>query len=267
MDEKSELSMVEIEAQLKKQSAKIRQLQDKFLSMQDMFLRFSQQKVVEAGSEFSSMSPVEIYRTDGAETTVIACAGLITRFGMPPREFFKSLTSRGCNVIFVKDFLQCWYQKGLLSLSSNMDETVEVLQGLLPVGTKSVRFTGTSAGGFAALQFGIRMNADKIMVFGPQTHVIPKTFHRFAGLDSRMHDIDFKSPDIDTRKTFERFPDFSGKIAIHFGKDSPPDAYYANYLKDYPNVTLCAHDFDQHHIAGYLRETGKLDGILADFVS
>ncbi len=267
MADQKEYTLMDAEAEIRKQAARIKQLQDKFLTMQEMFLSLSDSKVCNVGDEFSAMSPVEIFRVDGSEVTVIACAGLITRFGMPPREFLKSFYDKGCTVIFVKDFAQCWYQKGLLSLSRNLKETAEVLTGLLPESTKTVRLTGTSAGGFAAIQLGVLMNADKITAFAPQTRILPQTYRTFAGADSRVEDINFSNLDVDIKHTLDKNPNFSGEINIHFGKDSVADVNAARYLKDYDCVKLHPHDYDKHGISGYLRETGALTGVLEDLIS
>ena len=232
-----------------------------------MFLRFSDTGNVDTGDPMAELSPVEILRTPGADITVVACAGLLTHFGMPNKEFFRSFVDRGCNVVFLKDFRQCWYQRGLLSLSTNLSETVEVVQGLLPKGTRSVRTIGTSAGAFAALHLGIRMNADRVLAFAPQTRVLPGVFDRYASFDSRRHDIDFSSPDIDVRNSFAMNPDFAGRIDIHFGAKALPDVRQARAIEGYPQVHLHGHDFDKHGIAQHLRETGELDAVLGDFVS
>lgn len=250
---------------LKRHTAQIQQLQEKSLKLQETLLRFTGQSIAEADSDLAEIAPIETRIRPGATTTVLAFSGLATAFGMPPREFFQSLAKEGCNVLFIKDFWQCWYLRGLLSLSTGLDDTTEVLRGVIPDGTTSIRTVGASAGAYAAIQFGLRLNADRVLAFSPQTRLQPRVFAQFASPDSRKKDVDFESGDADLLNVFRRYRDFAGQIEIHYGRENATDRDHARHLEDEPAVHLIDHDADQHGIAKTLQQRGQLAAILAEF--
>jgi predicted esterase YcpF (UPF0227 family) len=105
--------------------------------------------------------------------------------------------------IFIKDFKQAWYQHGLVGLTSNIQETAEYLKTILPPQTESLRVIGTSAGGFGAVHLGVRMGADKVLAFGPQTKIALDTFKHFETTDSDSSAFDFQARDNDLRSLLE----------------------------------------------------------------
>lgn len=255
------------EAILKRHTSQIVQLQEKSLKLQEMLLKVTGQSIAPSDSEFAEIAPIEVFDMPGATTTVLAFAGLATAFGMPPREFFRTLTNHGCTVVFVKDFRQCWYVRGLLGLSEDIDSTVAPLRRAIPERTRRLRVVGASAGAYAAIQFGIRLGAEKVLAFAPQTVLQPRVFAQFASPDSHKRDVNFESPDADLANLFDRFPDHGCRINIHYGGQNAVDRKHARHLEGRRGVSLTVHDDDQHAVAKFLQARGELDGILADFVA
>jgi len=246
-------------------AAKFKHLNAKFMTLQKAVLSMANLTVVPVGHPMAEIAPVETDFHPGATTTIIAAAGMAMRLGMAPREFRGALNGRRCNFIFVKDFRQSWYQHGLLGLSASLDHTAEVLQGLLPPDTRSVRTIGSSSGGFAALQLGLRLGADRILAFAPQTRITPRTFKRFKTVDSDMSAYDFSAPEADLRNTFAAYPP-QGEVRIVYGGKNAFDTREAMRLADVPGVTLhplpnCPH----HTVAAFARKTGALTQLLDRF--
>ncbi len=250
---------------LKRHTKQIAQLQEKSFNLQETLLRFTGQSIVAPNSDLAEIAPVELHTKPGATTTILAFSGLATAFGMPPREFFRSLSQHKCNILFIKDFRQCWYLRGLLTLSTDIESTATFLRRTIPEGTTSIRTIGASAGAYAAIQFGLRLNVDRILAFAPQTQLQPRVFAQFASPDSQKQDVDFNGGDADLLNIFDQFPDFGGQIGIHYGDRNAVDQKHAKYLASESCVQLIAHDADQHGIAKWLHDAGQLDAILSDF--
>jgi hypothetical protein len=116
----------------------------------------------EVGHPLAEVVPEE-RRLRGSSRITLAFGGMNQSLSMPPVEFLRSLIERGTDVIFYKDFNQCWYQRGLLGVSEDVPSTLAHIRCVLderPPGP--LQCVGTSAGGFAAILFGV--------VAGRRTH-------------------------------------------------------------------------------------------------
>jgi len=208
-------------------------------------------------SDVAKFAPCEVMQVDGAKGTVFAFGGMANRFAIPTREFFGVLQDAGVNVVFVKDFLQVWYQKGLLGLSSTRDETAEVLRDRFADLPRPWITTGSSAGGFAALWFAAALQADRAVAFGPQTKIHPIVWQRYSPFVTPRRDFDFKDPDNDLRDVLANRPgptDFQ----IHYAIGHIWDKQHAIYMARTGGVTLRRYKGKRHGIARQLRENGTL---------
>jgi len=253
---------------IKRQSEQIDLLRMKVFLLQELMIRTSQDKSCVLDSPLSQIFPVEkLYSTNSSET-VISFGGLMTRLGMPPKEFMKSFIDKNINILFLKDFQQCWYQRGLLGISNDVEETVEYIRGELPLNQKYVCTVGTSAGGYAAILFGVLLGVDKVIAFGPQTIVNKNIFNRFKSADSREQDLSslWGTRFLDLIQVLES-TEYNGEIHVHFAEDHPKDRKAAERISSFPTVRLHSHPSGSHNIAGWLKRNGKLDEVLAGAVS
>jgi len=86
--------------------------------------------------------------------------------------------------VFVRDLEQCWYQRGLKGLGTNV---LDAAGGLLKVGqqlfTNENRLRWHASGGFAAAMFGSLLGADEVIAISPQTTI--RRIHRLRLGDRR----------------------------------------------------------------------------------
>ena len=104
---------------------------------------------------------------------IVSFGGQGLRLGLiPPFEFmnFLSSTFKGCDKLFFIDKHQCWYQKGLKDLTSDIKTSVEFIKNKIKK-YKEVIFIGASSGGYASILFGSLLNIQKVIVFFPQTYI------------------------------------------------------------------------------------------------
>lgn len=249
---------------LNRQSKQIELLRKKVFTLQEAIIRSNNLPACDLENSLASITPIVSRIIPDARCTVIAFGGMLTQLGMPPAEFLKTFTQKNINTVFVKDFQQCWYQKGLLGLSTDIQQTVQVIKERIPDQQENIYTVGTSAGGFAAILFGVLLNADKIIAFGPQTILTEQVFQNFKSPDSRFQDINLESPFSDLKQLLQ-VSEYSSSIHIHFAKNHHSDKVAAERLANLKNVNLYPWETDTHNIAGWLKSQQKLDSVLDVF--
>lgn len=249
--------ILELKNEVSKLHSKIELLRNKFNLMHKALCYSDALKVKEIDDHAAKLSPVEFF-DKGSDETLIVFGGMATRPSMPPKEFFASFSERHINIIFVKDFQQCWYQNGLMGLSDDMESTVDYLKSLIPSRTKKLTCLGTSAGGYAAIRIGVDLNASRILSFAPQTNISKAVFNKFKSLDSRSNEMNFKD-ELDL-SLFLESSDYKGKIDLFFGDQNQSDKAAAENVADY--VDLHPFPTQDHNVASYLKSNELLSDIL-----
>lgn len=214
--------------------------------------------VGKAGSQFC---PCETEICENANGTVFIFSSMATEGGYPFRQFGRHLCKRGVSIVYVKDFEQVWYQRGLLETTANRPETVSFLHrkfGHLP---RPWTFLGGSAGGHAAIYFGLKLKVETVVAFSPQTFITLPTFQNFRLASSAPTNFDFDDPTNDLQPLVHSNRDT--KIFVHYGVGNKRDVSHAQRLNEAPGVRLVAHPTDTHLIAAMLRDQDRLsDAIL-----
>ncbi len=204
----------------------------------------------------SRMLPIETINKNSMKT-LIAFGGMASGLSMPPKEFFKSFIHKNINIIFVKDFKQCWYQKGLLGKTSDIESSIEYLKNIIPKTTEKLVTLGASAGGYAAIRFGIALNADRIIAFSPQTLIDEETARVFS--KSCLRNMIFDNIDLDLKKILDKYnPEV--KVEVYYAVYNNRDKTNVNNIKDY--VKEFSYETDTHLLASYLKEKGLLKKIV-----
>jgi len=184
---------------------------------------------------------------------------------MPPFEFLKVTREVPASRIFVRDLNQAWYFKGLTPEINSIEKTAaflrEKIESLKP---RITVFTGNSAGGYAAILFGLLLDPDHVLAFSPQTFIDRR--NRLLHWDRRWKK--------EVREVYkyslpqERFYDlkkvareFSGncRFSLYYSPRGRVDAAHCNRMRTLQNFSIY---FDaraeEHGIVKYLRDTGKL---------
>lgn len=252
MKQNEELKLIKMK--FRQQERQINQLREKFYQMQEALVS---QMLFDSNLKMQKLSPVEVVNKS-ARKTVIAFGGMLTSLGMPSSEFFGTLIkSSDFNVIFVKDYWQSWYQKGLLGVSEDVLSTSEYLKSILPSTTEDVICLGTSSGGFAAILFSELLEANKSISFSPQVNIDMNTFLNFRTPDSRWDEIK-ESNFLDLRRRI------SGKVEhnIYVGQGNLIDMNQVDLLPTLDIIKILCLETDQHNIAGFLKNKMLLSSVL-----
>ncbi len=128
---------------LNTQEKQIELLREKVFVLQEALIRNNNLPACDLTHSLASITPIVTKVFPNARSTVIAFGGMLTKLGMPPAEFLKAFTNKNINTIFVKDFQQCWYQQGLLGLSTDIKTTVDVIKKQIPDQQENIYTLGT----------------------------------------------------------------------------------------------------------------------------
>lgn len=249
--------ILELKSEVLTLQSQVELLRNKFNLMHKALCYSDAFKIREIDDHAAKLSPVEFF-DKGSKKTLIVFGGMATIPSMPPKEFFASFREKNINIIYVKDFQQCWYQNGLMGLTDDIQSTVDYLKSLIPSRTNKLACLGTSAGGYASIRIGVELNAERILAFSPQTKINKPVFNKFKSLDSRRDEINLNN-EINL-SNFLKTSNYKGKIDLYYGKLNKADKNAAENISSY--VNLHSYSTDKHSIATFLKSKGLLSDIL-----
>lgn len=98
-----------------------------------------------------------------------------------PFEFVHSLRDKECDVLFLRDRHRAYYHFGVKGVGSNIDEIAEFLNSFVSErGYDSVVTLGHSMGGYAAILFASKINADACIAISAPTFLDPENRSRYG---------------------------------------------------------------------------------------
>jgi pimeloyl-ACP methyl ester carboxylesterase len=216
---------------------------------------------------------------------------LIISFGfndwqrMPNFDFFgrtKKLEKRfgiTFNRLLIRDVANAWYHRGVPGLGAHVDEVAATLRSLVrAIRPSEVITMGQSMGGYGAIMFGMLLGADRIVAFGPQSHLDPSEAARYG--DCRFLPVlealqanPPKSAYIDLPQLGEALG-YQGRLDVIFGthpghddgNSGNLDAIHAFRLARLPNVSLSPYPESVHAVVQWLADHKQLDDLLAELL-
>jgi hypothetical protein len=180
------------------------------------------------------------------------------------------------NRILVRDLNNAWYHRGVTGLGLHVDEVASALRGLIQsIRPGRVLTIGQSMGGYAAILFGMLLDADRIVAFGSLSHLNPSEAVCYG--DRRylpwMEGVQADRPrsGYDDLTRLGKALDYRGELHLIFGThpgnedglSSNHDAIHALRLARLPNVFLYPYPESRHAIVPWLIEHGQIDDLLA----
>jgi hypothetical protein len=203
----------------------------------------------------------------GSEKLFLFFGGISGAIGMLPFEFYRSARILDYSKIFIRDFNQAWYQRGLSGVGDDAFAIGEYLRArIAKSGASQIVFVGNSMGGFAALLFCSMLQRGRVIAFAPQTFVSPE--RRLECGDRRwprqiavMH-ASRAATDIYELKPWisDHYPDM--RASIYVSSSDALDTLHANELEAFPNIEIHRFPDAGHAIVARLRNEGTLARIL-----
>jgi pimeloyl-ACP methyl ester carboxylesterase len=233
-----------------------------------------------------------------AETTIVCFAGLALGFaGLPSFEFRKSLgvTGEDFNLLFVRDIRRFWYHLAPDGTPHGLNFYAQAVQTLSQqLGTRYLVTLGVSAGGYAALYFGWRLGAHRIIAFSPQTNLIvslQSTLPQLLGFDRIwLHPRQYLREELmvglalrrrskllsqqlefthwgDLSQIHSQNPNPQTQTHLYYCQHNHLDRQQAIWLQGWTRTHVHACDCDLHNVAGYLRDRDQLFSVIMSHLS
>ncbi len=178
-------------------------------------------------------------------------------------EFTNTFKQQPCNILYVRDPGDSWYQNPIRDIGANPDETVAFIREKLEAhGIKETFLVGGSMGGYAALLFGCLLNAKRVLAFAPQTFISPELREQHG--DDRWGENMRRIETIHYGDLLPLMERSSCEAVIHYSKDVAIDALHAERLAHLPQITLHGHESPLHNIARVMQKRRQFNPALAD---
>lgn len=212
-------------------------------------------------------NPIDEQPSEGSKKLYIIFGGLKAGVGMPPFEFVKAANILTEHKIFVRDFSQAWYHRGLPGISNNLTETSDYLRERINTyKPEETVLIGNSMGGFAAILFASMLSNCRAIAISPQTYL---------GIGKRLVNRERRWRS-ELRKTY--FYSFFGERRYDLASINPKNSSWhadillsANHARDLSHAKNVAHipqirihkfDCKSHRLVKKLRDVGMLNKIL-----
>jgi len=188
----------------------------------------------------------------GKRIVVFSFSGAPAGRLVPSFEFRNFLEKYSVTKVFVRDMRVCWYQRGLVGVSEDVDGSVDYLKKLIQeINPDKTVFIGASMGGYASILFGTLLDADVVLSFSPKT-LFEKDERHF---DERYADL----------KKLITSSKSKTEYHIFYGGDRRDDVFQSERLTENPRITLHKYAGD-HKLVKNLRDSGELKIILDEYL-
>ncbi len=215
-------------------------------------------------------SNVILAEAPGAETAILVFTALNDVLSMPLPMFDRYLAAFGATAIYLKDFRRLSYLRGIASLGEDYAATLRALRSLrdrLPA--KRWCTIGYSAGGSAAIRYGIEIGADRVVSFAGETHrargPVPKLERGFFLLSGRLQAVSDQEMDL---RRFLMARRYAASIEIVYAQSAPRDRVHAEHLSGVAGVNLhSVAGCDDHELLRWLALHEDLRAMLAGWLA
>ncbi|WP_404463342.1 alpha/beta hydrolase [Vreelandella aquamarina] len=179
-----------------------------------------------------------------ADCLVIIFSGVARRFAVPLPLLDRFFAGYSIALVNLVDKEDSYYLNGISGIGDSFESSVEKLREIAKrYGAKRVITMGHSAGGTAALHYGVALDACYILAYTPVCHVGLDFFDRHA--DYRNRPQIRKVNQLVSAKRFDIRPilehsDFKGQIDLYAGEYCAKDLVHVDYLSGLPQVSAHA---------------------------
>lgn len=213
---------------------------------------------------------------------LVLAFGHVQYDALPHFDFFKPIKKLedrlACrfNKILVRDVRNMWYHRGVPGLGHDVDEVAQGLRVLIDaIRPPRIVTIGQSMGGYAAILFGMLLGVERIVAFGPISHLDPDEAARRGdwSFHAPMQALQADPPRSSYTDLVQlgRALDYRGELHVIFGThpwnddgvSSNFDAVHALRLSRLPRVYLRPYPESAHAIIEWLIQHEKAEDLLA----
>jgi len=217
-----------------------------------------------AGFRDDLTAEVQVIPRAGASTVLLGFGGARGKMGIPINLLHRWFGEAGVHVIYLRDMTAKLFMRGLGSIAPDYPQTIAALRKTIDdLGAERIVCQGNSGGGFGALRLGLDLGAERILVFGAQSHPFLNTDKRTFFLLRRFG----VEEAMDLRPLYESAEN-PPKVRMVYAADHDIDALQAKNMDGLPGVTLEPMLNDGNHgVFVPLLESGRYDELLRELVT
>ena len=222
-------------------------------------------------SDFHDSIKKEVQKQEvsGSSTTVLIFTGLAGAATVPLKIIHRIISAHGFSAIYLRDFKKSIYLNGITSLADNYPDTLSAIRAMLPANTQRILCMGTSAGGYAAIRYGLDLGADAVLGFGTPTNLTEKFTKNDGRGKAIIKRLNKTVPDM----AIDLYPMIASaknppRITLWYGAEMPQDKMHAENLRDLDTVELNAvTGCDHHSILNKLLKDERAQSIFDELLS
>ena len=208
-------------------------------------------------------------RVEGCRSALLVFGGLRELVGAALPKFDEVLRAERINTLYLSDPRRLLLLGGLETFG-DYRQSLDGLRNLLGRwGVEEIFCLGVSAGGYAAMAYGVDLGARRVLTMAAPTTLVGPVMQldRRAGI---LHDrimAAIKDRDLDLRNVMLAASD-PPEIINYYAEDSPEDVAHAEHLRGLPNVRLKALSGEiGHGVAGYINSIGEYPRVIAELLA
>lgn len=199
-----------------------------------------------------------------ADSPLFVCLSSHNVYPAAVFEFARLLDRLSVRQVLLRDPHRLWYYRGVPGLGASIEAVHEFL-AQLKAGLRPRRIVtlGTSAGGYAAILFGLLLQADEVLAFAPQTRLTEPGDSRTPERIEALHALVGRSaPPLELSALWPRGQERAPRVRIYYSEDEPLDVLHARRLEPLTGVQLQPVRCEGHRIIPHLKRDGRLSRIL-----
>ncbi|MGP0070939.1 MAG: tetratricopeptide repeat protein, partial [Bryobacteraceae bacterium] len=200
------------------------------------------------------------------DTLLIVFGGTNNRVSITFSLLHKILRKTGVSIVYCRDLQQEWYTQGVVGLGDDFQSTVDGFRALAKQhGAKRILIVGSCVGCYAALRFGLSLNAQAVLGLGPKIGTVddilqPHERTRLTGIRERL------PPGYKTIHVLYHETAALPKVDLVFGEHFTVDACGLSSLADVPGITITGIPDSDDPVKDLLVR-GLLEPLLREFVA
>ena len=210
-------------------------------------------------------SDLQVVERPGSKTVIFAFCGRKHHIGLPLWLFQRWMSGLGASVVYLRDFNDSHYVRGVRSIGSQERTASELdrLAGML--GAERVLCLGNSSGGYGAMLYGLGIGAEKVIGFSGATNLEPG-FNVHLNRAAAALALEQALPDakLDLRELYlaaSRPP----RTLLIYGEQAWDDRIHAEHMAGAPGVQLAPMEGHAGHgTVAELIHRGRFASLLED---
>lgn len=214
-------------------------------------------------SDFSQDTGILLARREGAKAVIFVFTGYAKQFWVSLQMLHQLLPKAGYHIVYLKDYSDACYLGGISELGGSMRATVAGLRELArSLDATDIYCLGNSIGGYAALRYGLELEAEAVLAFSAATKLDPVLAAAIGVSDLQRYFDEDASLGADLKQLYAEATN-RPRVILAYGELHANDASQAQHFADLPDVTLHpVPGYDRHEVVSQLIATGMFPGLV-----